>query len=61
MEREQHGDYWLAVSLVVAAPQSVWEWKVYRDPGGRIVATDRAASEEEARAAARAWIAEHNA
>jgi len=61
MAREQHGNYWFAVNLTVAAPQSVWEWKVYREPGGRVVASDRAVSEDEARGAAQAWIAARGA
>jgi hypothetical protein len=44
-------------NLISAGPEPVWQWKGYRQPGGRIVAIDRAAAQDDARAAARGWIA----
>jgi hypothetical protein len=56
MTREEHGDYWLIVQQMAVGPQSVWEWKVYREPSSRAIAVDRAGSEQDAREAARQWI-----
>jgi hypothetical protein len=56
MLREDHGDYWLVVVQYSAGPQSVWEWKVYRQPTSRAIAVDRAGSEHDARDEARRWI-----
>ena len=39
--REEHGAYWFVVECLAAGPQSVWEWKVYVNPGGRVGALDR--------------------
>ena len=60
MDRERHGDYWFVVNLIAAGPEPIWQWKVYRDPGGRVVGIDRADSEDAARQAARAWIAKQS-
>jgi hypothetical protein len=57
--REEHGAYWFVVERLAAGPQSLWGWKVYAKPGGRVSAMDRAASEDEAGQAARDWIACH--
>jgi len=58
--REEHGAYWFVVECLVAGPQSIWEWKVYVNPGGRVGALDRSSSEDEARQAAIGWIAEQS-
>ena len=34
--REEHGAYWFVVECLAAGPQSVREWKVYVNPGGRV-------------------------
>jgi hypothetical protein len=57
MEREQHGDHWFVVNLAIAGPRPVWEWKVYKGPGGTIVAVGRSSSQDEAGEAARQSIA----
>lgn len=59
MIREEHGDYWFVIDQVAAGPSFVWEWKVYKELGGRIAARQRANSEDEACQAARWWIEHH--